>query len=189
MTVHARTRWPATLTCIAFAALMLLHPTPVRLFTIVPLAVAVVVVNRMRLGAGPTGVTVVNLRKRRIPWSEISEFALGRVGPSICLEISLRDGSRAHAWVVTTTGPAALSEARVTEVIGELRQRLILATGESSAELDARAVDDALRSAGEGRHQRASALVAEGRIDARDMAERLVRQSRRRQESDAQPGR
>src|SRR5215470_13673079 len=175
MTVHAKTRWSATFTCVVIGGLMLLHPTPARVFTLVPLALAVVVVNRMRLGADPKVVTVVNLRKRRIPWSEVSEFALGRVGPSICLEISLRDGSRTHAWVVTTTGPAALSADRVTEVVAELRQRLLLANGESRTDLDARAVDDALRSAGEGRYRRASALVAEGRIDAREMAERLVR--------------
>ena len=141
----------------------------------------VVVVHRMRLSADAFGVTVVNLLgRRRIRWAEISDFQMGRVALSTCLDVCKRDGTRVHSWVVTTTGAPAYSGAKVSSILTDLRQRLMLATGESREDLDARAVEDALAAGDRGEYLQASSLVAEKRIDARAMAEMLIERSRHR---------
>jgi hypothetical protein len=147
--------------------------------------IPIVAAHRMRLSADASGVTVVNLlRPRRTPWSEISDFRMGRVALSTCLDVCMRDGSRVHSWVVTTTGRAAYSGVTVNRVISDLRQRLMLANGESPDDLDARAVEDALAAADKGDHAAASALVAENRIGAQEMAERLIERSKEQRSAD-----
>jgi hypothetical protein len=68
----------------------------------------------------------------------------------------------------------------VDDIISDLRDRLMLATGESQDDLDARALEDALAAADAGRYSLASALVAEGRVDSLVMADKLIERSRRR---------
>lgn len=145
------------------------------------------VVHRMRLNADASGVTVVNLlRRRRIPWSEISDFRMGRIALSTCLDVCTRDGIRVHSWVVTTTEAAAYSRTKVDNIVSDLRQRLMLANGESQEDLDARAIEDALAAADRGEYSQASTLVAEDRIDAQAMAEKLIKRSKRdRHDADA----
>jgi hypothetical protein len=138
-------------------------------------------VQRMRLSADASGVTVVNLlRAHRIEWSEITYLRLGRVALSTCLNVYKRDGTRVPAWVVTGTGAAAYPAPRVESVISDLRQRLMLANGWSQADLDAHAVEDALAAADQGEYRPSSTLVADGRVDAQTMAEMLVRRSKER---------
>ena len=66
------------------------------------------------------------------------------------------------------------SRSKVDNIVSDLRQKLMLATGESEEDVDARALEDALAAACRGDHSQASALVAEGRVDALVMAEKLV---------------
>jgi hypothetical protein len=111
MTVHARTRWTATAMFVSLAALALIH-VGLRTHGFVLAALAVVpilVVQRMRLSADASGVSVVNLlRAHSVEWSEISDFRLGRVALSTCLDVCKRDGTRVHAW-------AAQLDARATD--------------------------------------------------------------------------
>jgi hypothetical protein len=184
MTLHAKTRWPATFVVLALAALA---PARYRLhapgLVLVGLLAAMIIlaVQRMRFSADDSGVTAVNLlRARRVAWSEISDFRLGRIGHSTCLDVCRQDGTRMRAWAVTTTGLAAHPQARVDDLILELRQRLMLANGWSQEDLDARAIDDALTAADGGEFRQASALVAEGRVESQAMAERLVERAKER---------
>jgi hypothetical protein len=68
----------------------------------------------------------------------------------------------------------------VDDIISDLRDRLMLATGESQDDLDARALEDALAAADAGQYSLASALVADGRVDSLVMADKLIERSRRR---------
>jgi len=151
--------------------------------------VPVVAVHRMRLSVDASGVTVVNLlRRRRFPWAEISDFRMGRVALSTCLDVCKRDGTRVHAWVVTITGAVAYPGAKVESILTDLRQRLMLANAESQEDLDARAIKDALAAADRGEYLPASSLVAEKRVDAQAMAEKLIERSRRnRDDPDSEP--
>ena len=99
---------------------------------------------------------------------------------STCLNICKQDGEGVHAWAVTTTGAAVYSSSQVEEIIGELRERLMLANGWSQNELDARSLEDSLRAADHGEYLDSSSLVAEGRIDSQSMAEQLIERYRRR---------
>ena len=155
------------------------HLRPMGLVLAAVALVGIGVVQRMRISADASGVTVVNLlRPRRIPWAAISDFRMGRVAMRSRLDVCTRDGIRVHSWVVTTTGLAAYTQAKVETILGDLRQRLMLANGESQEDLDARAVEDALADADKGKHWPASMLVAEHRVDARVMAQRLIERSR-----------
>jgi hypothetical protein len=148
--VYARTRWPGTLTSLALGASALLryHLRGPGVVLAAVALLAVCMLQRMRLTADASGVTVVNLLgPRRIPWSEISDFRMGRVALSTCLDVCRLDGARLHAWVVTTTGNAAYSPTKVATILSDLRQRLMLANGESQADLDSRALKDALAAA------------------------------------------
>ena len=146
MIVYARTRWSATLICVLLGALALILSrlrTP-GLVLAASAVVPILVVQRMRLTADASGVTVVNLlRARHVEWSEIADFQMSRVALSTCLDVCERDGSRVQAWVVTTTGRAAYPSSRVDSLISDLRQRLMLANGWSQADLDARATEAA----------------------------------------------
>jgi hypothetical protein len=181
MVVHVRTRWLATLVLVALgvSALIRLHFGVTGLALAALAVVPVVVVHRMRLTADDSGVTIVNLLvRRRLPWTEIGDFRLGRVGLSACLDVCRRDGSRVHAWAVTTGGVAAYSAGEIARILTDLRERLVLATGESKEDIDARAIDEALAAAERGAYSQASSLVAENRIAAEAMAEKLVERSR-----------
>jgi len=139
--------------------------------------VPIVFANRMRLAVDASGVTVVNLlRRRRIPWADIRDFRTGspyRYGPPV-LEVCTGDGHRFPAWAVRLGGPTALSSARQDEVLTELRERLILANGVSMDRLDALAVEDALDAADRGEFAQALNLVHEGRVTPEVMAAKLV---------------
>jgi hypothetical protein len=165
-------------------AVMRIHSTTSGVVLAALALIPILVVHRMRLCADTQGVTVVNLgRTTRIPWPEISDFQMGRVALSNCLDVRKRDGTRAHSWVVTTTGAAAYSRDRVDTILSDLRERLMLATGESQQDLDKRALEDALAAAGHGDHSRAGALIAEGRVDSAAMAEQLVERSQSRRDT------
>jgi PH (Pleckstrin Homology) domain-containing protein len=98
--------------------------------------VSTIVMHRMRLVADASGVTVVNLgRRRHVGWGEISDFRRGRIASSTCLDICRRDLSRIHAWAVTATTAGAYSESEVFEIAVNLRRLLLLATGEVEADL------------------------------------------------------
>lgn len=179
--VHVRTRWLATLVFVALgvSALIRLHFGVTALALAALAGVPVVVVHRMRLTADDSGVTVVNLLARhRLPWTEIGDFRIGRIGLSTCLDVCRRDGSRVHAWAVTTSGVAAYSAGEVARILTDLRDRLVLATGESKEDIDARAIDEALAAAERGAYSQASSLVAENRIAAEALAEKLIERSR-----------
>jgi hypothetical protein len=120
------------------------------------------------------------LRAHSVEWSEISDFGLGRVALGTCLDVCTRDGTRVHAWAVTSTGSAGYPSTRVDEMISDLRQTLMLANGWSQAELDARATEAALAAADRGDYQQASGLVADGRVGSQVMAEKLVQRSQGR---------
>jgi hypothetical protein len=186
--VYARTRWSGTVGSLGLGVYWLVH-CHLRgkgVFVAALAVFAVVALQRMRLSADASGVTVVNLLwPRRIPWSEISDFRLGRAALSTCLDVCRLDGVRVHAWVLTTTGRAAYSGASVDTIVSDLRQRLMLANGESQADLDARAIDDALAAADGGTFRQASTLVAENRVDAREMAEKLIERAARRRQNAA----
>jgi hypothetical protein len=184
--VYARTRWTVTLVFAVLGALAVVrtHSTTSGVVLAALALVPIVVVHRMRLRADIQGVTVVNLgRATRIPWPEISDFQMGRVGLSTCLDVRKRDGTRSRSWVVTTTGAAAYSRDRVGAILADLRERLKLATGESQQDLDNRAIEDALVAADHGDPSQASALIAEGRVDPAAMAEKLVERSQGRRET------
>jgi hypothetical protein len=184
VTVHAKARWIVTLIFLGLGASALVRYGSTGVVLAVLALIPIVVVQRMRLSADAAGVTVVNLlRPNRTPWSEISDFRMGRVALSTCLDVCKRDRSRVHSWVVTTTGRGAYSGTTVDRVISDLRQRLMLANGESPDDLDARAVEDALAAADKGDHAPAAALVAEHRIGAQEMAERLIELSKQQQHS------
>jgi hypothetical protein len=190
MIVYARTRWSATLICVLLGALalMLSRLRAPGLVLAASAVVPILVLQRMRLSADASGVTVVNLlRARHVEWSEIADFQMGRVALSACLDVCERDGRRVHAWVVTTTGRAAYPSSRVESVISDLRGKLMLANGWSQADLDARAIEAALAAADRGEYRQASTLVADGRVDPRGLAVRLVkcsRENRRNAESE-----
>jgi hypothetical protein len=183
MTVHARTRWTATAMFVLLAALALIQVgVGTQGFVLAALAVVpILVVQRMRLRADASGVTVVNLlRVHSVEWSEISDFRLGRVALSTCLDVCTRDGTRVHAWAVTATGSAGYPSTQVDSIISDLRQRLMLANGWSQAELDARATDAAVAAADRGDYRQASGLVADGRVGSQVMAEKLLQRSQRK---------
>jgi PH (Pleckstrin Homology) domain-containing protein len=157
------------------SALVHYHLRPAGLVLAASALVPIGVVHRMRISADASGVTVVNLlRRHRIPWSGISDFRMGRVASSTCLDVWTRDGLQVHSWVVTTAYPRA----KVENILADLRRRLMLANGESQEDLDARAVEDALAAAGKGDYLPASTLVAENRVDAQAMAEKLIERSK-----------
>jgi hypothetical protein len=146
--------------------------------------IPIVIAHRMRVSADSDGVMVVNLlAPQRVSWDEISDFRMGRVALSTCLDICRRDGTFVRAWVVTTTGASALPRSQVDEILRDLRDQLANVTGVSSRERDASAVQEALAAADRGRYEQASSLVAEGRIDAEEMAQKLIERRRA-----AQPG-
>jgi hypothetical protein len=131
-----------TLTLVDFRA-----RTPGLVFAVLAV-VPILVVQRMRLSADASGGTVVNLlRASRIEWSEISDFRMGRVALGTCLDVCKRDGTRVHAWIVTTTGYPAYSSTQVDSMISDLRLRLMPANGWSHEVLDARATEAALAAA------------------------------------------
>ena len=180
---RARRRWTVTFSFLVLGAFALVvgHLGLAGIVVAVLALVPIIVVHRMRLSADAHAVTVVNLAAAsRIPWSEISDFRMGRVALSTCLDVCKRDGTRIHSWVVTTTGAAAYSSSTADDIISDLRDRLMLATGESQDDLDARALEDALAAADAGRYSLASALVAEGRVDSLVMADKLLERSRSR---------
>lgn len=183
MTVHAPSRRQNTWLC-AVAGLLALVLSRLQVGGIVLAAlavVAIVFVQRMRITADSSGVTVVNLfRPRMLPWSDIVDFRIGHKWMSTCLNICKQDGGRVHAWAVTMTGAAVYSPSQVEEIIGELRERLMLANGWSQEELDSRSLEDALRAAGRGEYLDSSSLIAEGRIDSQSMSEHLIERYRRR---------
>jgi hypothetical protein len=187
MVVYAGTRWAATsgLAGLAVWALRAQGLTTTGL-VLAGLAVAVVYpVQRMRFEADDDGVTVVNLlRAHGLAWSEISDIRLGSVKGTRCLEIGTHDGRCVHAWVVTTTGRAALDRSKVDSILYDLRRSLMLANGESQQDLDARSIEAALAAADGGRYSLASDLVWERRVDGRVMAEKLIERARERR----QPG-
>jgi hypothetical protein len=184
MTVYARTRWPGTLLSIfmgvwAPAQFDLRIPGMLAVFALA--AVAVVVTQRMRFSADDSGVTVVNLlRARRIPWPEIGDFRLEGTFRRGCLEVCKRDGTRVRAWVVTPAGLAAYPRARLNSLILDLRQRLMLANGWSQHDLDAHAVEVVLADADRGEYLPSSMLVADGRVEAQLMAEKLIQRAQDR---------
>ena len=186
VTVHVPSRRQTTWLCaVAGVLVLLLSRLQVGGIVLAALAVVpIVVVQRMRITADSSGVTVVNLFwPRTVPWLEIVDFRLGHGWMSTCLNICKQDGERVHAWAVTTTGAAVYSSSQVEEIIGELRERLMLANGWSQNELDARSVEDALRAADRGEYLDSSSLVAEGRIDSQSMAEQLIERAHHRQGS------
>jgi len=172
MVVHAPGRWEATAVFLTLAVVALSRQglTAGGVVLAAAAVLPVVLIQRIRLRADDLGVTIVNLTRRHdVPWPEISDFGVARVKSGRCVEVRLRDGTRLHAWVPPTD-----------RLILELRSRLLGATGESQADLDARALDDALRAADAGTYDQASALVAENRVDAAALAELLVTRARRR---------
>jgi hypothetical protein len=82
---------------------------------------------RGALLASKTGITIRNPlgRTRHIPWTEITEFKIGRYKllGAVCL-VELRDGSTAHAWAIqiphASRNPAASREAKMTEELNRL---------------------------------------------------------------------
>ncbi len=97
----------------------------------------------------------------------------------------MRDGTRAHSWAVTAIGKAGYSRTEVELNLTDLRRRLMLANGESQEDLDARAIEAALAAADRGEYLPSSSLVAENRVDAQTMAEKLIERSRRHREGHA----
>src|SRR5205823_5299544 len=90
MIVHARTRWAVTSMCLLLgaSALVLTSLRTPGLVLAALAAVPILVVQRMRISADASGVTVVNLlRARRLEWSEISDFQMGHVALSTCLDV------------------------------------------------------------------------------------------------------
>jgi hypothetical protein len=122
-------RWfVAVMFAVLAAAALLLHGVTAIVLAVLAL-VPIVLVRRMRLSADASGVTVVNLlRGRRIPWSEISDFRLGRVARTPCVDVCKWDGSRVHSWVATTTGDTVHQRQVITEITTVLRERLDHAT-------------------------------------------------------------
>lgn len=115
---------------LAVAALLLEGVTGIilALLALVP----IVLVRRARLSADGSGVTVVNLvRKQRIPWSEISDFRLGRVARITCLDVCKWDGSRVHSWVATSSGDTAYQRYVINGIVSDLRERLAQADSEA----------------------------------------------------------
>jgi hypothetical protein len=115
-----------------------------------------VLMLRQRLVADEWGVTVINLvRVFRIPWREVSDFRMGRVGPYYrCLGVYRRDGRRVNAWVVDTG-----------RIISELRRRQAAANGESLEAANARALENALTAARNGDMAPVNDLLMEERVD------------------------
>jgi hypothetical protein len=114
----------------------------------------------MRIAADADGVTVVNaVRRFRTPWSEIADFRVGRVAWSTCLDVVRRDGSRVHAWVVTSDSRSGYSDLRLGEIQDDLRARLARATGRRPA-TDTSAVEAAVAAARSGDARPAAKLLA-----------------------------
>jgi hypothetical protein len=75
----------------------------------------------------PGGIRVVNpLSSRRIEWSEIDEFALGRwmVLPRNCI-VRLADGSTQGVWAISARNPNLVRHDSAAEgLVAELNRRL-----------------------------------------------------------------
>jgi hypothetical protein len=125
VTVRARLSWfvVAIFAGLGVCALLLHGVTGIvlALLALIP----IVLVRRARLTADSSGVTVVNLlRTQRIPWSEISDFRLGRVARTTCLDVCKWDGSRVHSWVATSSGDTAYQRYVINGIVSDLRERL-----------------------------------------------------------------
>ena len=124
-------------------AALLLHGVTGILLAVLAL-VPIVLVRRARLSADESGLTVVNLlRRHRIPWSEISDFQLGRVARTICIDVCKRDGSRVHSWVATSCGDAVHQRQVIDGIAAELRRRLAHANAGTLRDVDREAVESA----------------------------------------------
>jgi hypothetical protein len=124
--------WVVTLIFAAFAVAALLLGGVTGIILAVLALIPIVLVRRARLSADESGVTVVNLvRRQRIPWSEISDFRLGRVARTTCLDVCRWDGSRVHSWVATSSGDTAYQRYVISGIISDLRERLARADAES----------------------------------------------------------
>jgi hypothetical protein len=132
MTVRARMSWFVALIFAALAVAALLLGGIVGIVLAVLALVPIVLIRRARLSSDASGVTVVNLlRRQRIPWSEISDFRLGRVAGTTCLDVCRWDGSRVHSWVATSSGDTAYQRYMINGLILDLRERLAEADDES----------------------------------------------------------
>jgi len=131
--VRVRMRWLVTFLCagLGVGALAAYHAHAPGLALAALAVVPIVVVQRMRLKADDAGVTVVNLVAHHIPWSEISDFRRGWLASRPCLVVCKNDGTRVHAWVVTTLCTGAYSEAMVFETLWGLRRGLVAVSGEA----------------------------------------------------------
>jgi hypothetical protein len=124
--------WFVILVFAAFGVTALLLGGVTGIILAVVALIPIVLVRRARLSADEAGVTVVNLlRRRHIAWSEISDFRLGRVARTTCLDVCRWDGSRVHSWVATSSGDTAYQRYVINGIIGDLRERLAHADAES----------------------------------------------------------
>jgi hypothetical protein len=124
--------WFVILVFAAFAVTALLVGGATALLLAVVALIPIVLVRRARLSADEAGITVVNLlRRQRIAWSEISDFRLGRVARTTCLDVCRWDGSRVHSWVATSSGDTTYQRYVINGIISDLRERLARADAES----------------------------------------------------------
>jgi hypothetical protein len=172
VTVRATHRWilTASFGVIAAYILVLFGPSAGGIALTGLPAVNIALVLCARLSADRTGVTVVNFWPgRRIPWTEIDDFRVGRSGRATCLDVWRRDGTRVHA-LVTTYGLPWANAVDIDELVQRLRQVRATYTGEFEDEATRRALERALAEADAGHYATASKLVAEGRVDAVTMS-------------------
>jgi PH (Pleckstrin Homology) domain-containing protein len=79
---------------------------------------------RTRVSVDASGVRVVNLHTRRIPWSEVAGFTRDGTVTGY-LYVLLRDGGRVRCYAVTTGGTRSLggySVSRIDAIAAELEQ-------------------------------------------------------------------
>jgi Bacterial PH domain len=79
---------------------------------------------RTRVSVDAAGVRVVNLRTRRIPWSDVAGFTRDGSVPEY-LYVDLRDGGRVRCYAVTTGGTRSFggySVSQIDAIVAELEE-------------------------------------------------------------------
>jgi Bacterial PH domain len=153
MVVRVRMRWPITLACVGLggAALAWYRLTGLGLVLASLALLTVIAVQRMRLRADDSGVTVVNLlTERHIAWPEISDFRRGRTAFSACIDVCKNDGTRVRSWIVSAIGRGPYSQAMVFEVISALNGRLVVESEEAEHDVASLRVVPLAREAASG---------------------------------------
>jgi hypothetical protein len=146
-------RWSVTLACagLGAAALARYHLTGLGLGLASVALLVAVAVQRMRLVADESGVTVVNLfAGHHIAWADVSDFRRSRIALGACLDVCKNDGTRVHSWVVSAIGRGPYSQANVFEALSDFNRRLVDESGRAEIGLGSRAAVDLARRAATG---------------------------------------